>query len=212
MPRRGWVPDRNCLSPRRRRLGILGIGPLTPEFHRPVATGHYGSTRAVPGEQNRCSMADLPPPPPPRGSVPEAGPPPSPKSRRSKGFIIAMVIAGLIVFGWILSALGIGEESRRSDTYPSNTSTYTVRYVVDGGSRQADVTYQNANGDTSQESEVTVPWDYSFTEDPGAFQYISAQRGGATGDITCSIEVNGQTVESNTSSGPYTICTASGTL
>ena len=71
------------------------------------------------------------------------------------------------------------------------------------------MTYQNRNGDTSQESAVSLPWESGFATTPGTFVYIFAQRGDSPGDITCSIEIDGQVAERNTSSGPYTICTAS---
>jgi hypothetical protein len=121
-----------------------------------------------------------------------------------------MVIVGLIVLGGVINAVD-GDDSADTGSAVSD-GTHSVRYVVAGDSRQADVTYQNDNGDTSQESGVSVPWDYSFSEESGAFLYISAQRGGAAGDISCSIEVDGQTVETNTSEGAYTICTASDSL
>ena len=121
-----------------------------------------------------------------------------------------MVIVGLIVVGGIINAVERAGSSGGTST--SVGDTHSIRYVVAGNSRQADVTYENPNGDTSQEAGVVVPWEYSFTEESGAFLYISAQRGAAAGDITCSIEVDGQTVETNTSGGPYSICTASGSL
>jgi len=83
---------------------------------------------------------------------------------------------------------------------------------VDGNSNQADITYENENGDTSQESGASLPWTESFFVEEGTFTYVSAQRGGAPGDITCTIELDGIEVESNTSSGEYSICTASGTV
>jgi Mycobacterium membrane protein len=155
---------------------------------------------------------DLPEPPRPDQKsyppAPQAPAPPGPgsKSKPSTGFIIAMVIVGLIVLGAIVNAFD-GESSEDGDA-PS--SSVVVTYVVSGDSNQADVTYQNRSGDTSQESGVSLPWESGFATTPGAFVYISAQRGGSPGDITCSIEIDGQVAETNTSSGPYTICTASG--
>jgi hypothetical protein len=128
-----------------------------------------------------------------------------------------MVIVGLLLLGGIVGAFN--DEDEPGSTTPDigstdvgGSSSYTVTYVVSGDSRQADVTYQNENGDTSQESAVSVPWQHSFTAAPGEFVYVSAQRGGAPGNITCTIELNGTAVETNTSSGPYTICTASGSV
>jgi len=91
-------------------------------------------------------------------------------------------------------------------------ATYDVRYLVSGASNRADITYENDNANTSQESDTSVPWHYSFGGEPGDFVYVSAQRGENSGDITCAIQVNGEVVESNTSSRPFAICEASGTL
>lgn len=174
---------------------------------------------------------DLPPPPeqlcplcgkPSPGGVAQAHHIPQPARpvdkgwQPTKGVTIGLIVGGLIVAG-ALSTLTSGDDTGSSFDSPGvGSSTHRVRYVVTGDARQADVTYQNVNADTSQESEVSVPWDYSFIGDEGAFVgafvYISAQRGGSEGDITCEIEVDGVTVEANTSSGPYTICTASGSL
>jgi len=131
------------------------------------------------------------------------------KSKPSTGFIVAMVIVGLVVLGAIINAFDGDESSSGCDDAPSS---FVVTYVVSGDSNQADVTYENSNGDTSQEAGVSLPWEFGFATTPGAFVYISAQRGGAPGDITCSIEIDGQVAETNTSSGPYTICTASGSV
>jgi|SRR6266511_4409220 len=90
--------------------------------------------------------------------------------------------------------------------------THHVLYVVSGMASSALVTFQNENGDTSQQSDVGVPWTYSLDAEEGDFLYISAQNEGDVGYITCEILVDGQQVESNTSSGAYTICTASGSL
>jgi hypothetical protein len=57
-----------------------------------------------------------------------------------------------------------------------------------------------------------LPWTETFTVDVESFAYVSGQRGGAPGDITCTIELDGVEVESNTSVGEYSICTASGTV
>jgi hypothetical protein len=52
---------------------------------------------------------------------------------------------------------------------------------VDGDSNQADITYENSSGDTSQETGAALPWTEAFTVEEGSFAYVSAQRGGAPG-------------------------------
>ncbi len=158
-------------------------------------------------------MPEFPAPPPRRMPMP---PPPRVESESKRPLIgvVAAAVAILFVIG--LATQGNEQPSGGtdigSDIGGGASSWHSVTYRVSGDSRQADVTYQNENADTSQQSGVPVPWSYSFHASGSEFVYISAQRGGTDGDITCSIEVDGTTVETNTSSGPYTICTASGSL
>jgi Mycobacterium membrane protein len=87
-----------------------------------------------------------------------------------------------------------------------------VRYEVAGSTTSVDVTYNNSNDDVAQANGVPVPWTYTFTATSGFFLYVSAQKDGSTGAVTCSIYVNNVLREANTSTGPYSICTASGSL
>ena len=53
---------------------------------------------------------------------------------------------------------------------------YEIEYVVTGSCSQGfDITYENADGGTSQLSNVTSGWSYSFEGEPDMFVYISAQ-------------------------------------
>jgi hypothetical protein len=128
--------------------------------------------------------------------------------------IVAALVFGL---GVILNALGIGEQPTTSTDTTSTDSfgsdgSHSIVYRVEGDSNRADITFQNAGGDTSQQADRSVPWSWTFRAEEGAFLYVSAQRGGAPGDIACSIEVDGIVVKTSSSSGPFTICTASGVL
>lgn len=87
-----------------------------------------------------------------------------------------------------------------------------VKYKVTGTAATVDVTYENSSGGVSQESDVEVPWSYSFTGDPGDFVYISAQNQGQTGTVTVTIYRDGDVFKTSTSEGAYVIATASGTL
>lgn len=89
---------------------------------------------------------------------------------------------------------------------------HAVTYEVTGSAGAIDVTYENANGDSSQEGGMAVPWRRTFTMTEGSFVYISAQNQGESGSVTCTVLVDGVEAESNTSSGGYTICSASGSL
>lgn len=91
-------------------------------------------------------------------------------------------------------------------------SSIKVKYKVTGTADTVDVTYENADGGTSQESDVDVPWSYSFTGEPGDFVYISAQNQGQTGTVTVTIYTDGDVFKTSTSEGAYVIATASGSL
>jgi hypothetical protein len=58
---------------------------------------------------------------------------------------------------------------------------HNLIYRVDGDSNQADTTFENSSGDTSQETGAALPWTETFTVEEGSFAYVSAQRGGAPG-------------------------------
>lgn len=88
--------------------------------------------------------------------------------------------------------------------------THRVIYRVQGPS-SADITYENENQDTSQETGAGLPWQYSFRAEDFAFAYVSAQNNGG-GTVICTIEIDGQVAESNESSGEFAICTASGSV
>lgn len=147
-------------------------------------------------------------------------PPPAPK----QGWVGKLVLFGvLFVVGLAVAgaALGGSEPGGLSSPAAFSAKTHTVTYLVDGTTTLADITYENAFGDTSQQSDIKVP----LTREgdggkglvlnnvrDGAFLYISAQNGKGYGSITCSIEVDGVVVKTNTSRGAYTIATCSGRL
>lgn len=86
------------------------------------------------------------------------------------------------------------------------------RYTVTGTAKTASLTYENADGGTSQESDVVLPWEYSFSLDKSTynFLYISAQNGTREGTVIVTIYKDGDVYKTSTSSGAFTIATASG--
>jgi hypothetical protein len=159
-------------------------------------------------------MTDLPPPPP-KGAIPPQTPP-RPRSPRIWPWIAGIVgvigVIGVIVLIVIGAQRTNNQESPTPDRGTETSSSVVVTYVVSGNSGQADVTYQNRDGNTSQESGVSLPWQYGYATTSGAYFHISAQRGRAAGDITCSIEIDGHILQTSSSTGPNAICTASGTV
>lgn len=123
-----------------------------------------------------------------------------------------IVLGGLIALGAISQAIDHDDSSGSSIGVGDSPTTHTLVYRVDGDSNQADITYENSSGDTGQDIGVALPWTENFTVEEGSFVYLSAQRGGAPGDITCTIELDSVEVESSTSTGEFSICTASGTV
>lgn len=92
------------------------------------------------------------------------------------------------------------------------SSSVSVRYKVSGTAESVDITYENADGGTSQLSDEELPWSITFDGNIGDFVYISAQNQGETGTVTVTIYKNGDVYKQSTSEGAYVIATASGTL
>jgi hypothetical protein len=89
---------------------------------------------------------------------------------------------------------------------------YSMEYSVTGTASSVDITYVNEDGGTSQISDATVPWSYSFTGIEDNFVYISAQNNGKTGTVTVTIYKSGKKFKSGTSTGAYVIASASGSI
>lgn len=97
-----------------------------------------------------------------------------------------------------------------SPTEPKGSVTYRVTGT---NVTRVDVTYENSSGGTSQESNQSLPWSYSWnTAKAGDFLYISAQISQGTGSITVTITKDGTTFKTSTSSGFASIATASGSF
>lgn len=101
-----------------------------------------------------------------------------------------------------------------SDVLNPEETKYSVKYAVTGTAKKVSITIENENGGTSQFSDVSVPWSYTFPvkKKPGTFVYVSAQNEGSSGSVTVKIYRDGKVFKSSTSSGAYVIATASGTL
>ena len=87
------------------------------------------------------------------------------------------------------------------------TTTRAVRYLVTGKTDLAAVTFRIPPGDDT-DTHLTIPWEYSFSALPGVFVDLTAVRS-SPGDVTCSIEVDGDTIETGTSNGPHAMCSVS---
>ncbi len=72
-----------------------------------------------------------------------------------------------------------------------------------------DITYSNANGDTTQQSNQGNGWYYSFVPRSGQHLYLSAQNQCSSGYVTVKFVKDGVTLRENTSTGGYVIATVS---
>jgi hypothetical protein len=89
---------------------------------------------------------------------------------------------------------------------PGGHICYTI---TSSGSSSVDVTYTNKSGGTSQAIGAALPWfldlGSNYTAD---FLYVSGQQSGS-GTLTCTIWDGGSVYAKGTSTGQYSICTAS---
>jgi hypothetical protein len=122
------------------------------------------------------------------------------KKKWALGCGILVLIAAAIGIGVCLS---VGNEL---------TKEFQVRYEVTGTAETVDITYQNADGGTSQLSDVTLPWSLGFTGQALDFVYVSAQNQGDTGTVTATIYRDNEQLATSTSSGAYVIASADGSL
>lgn len=139
------------------------------------------------------------------------------------GLLVFLVILGAVV--GTTSSSEKPNRSANSNTTPassdssnaapaSNDNIHHIRYEVTGSASGASVTYTNADGGTSQENNVGVPWSRSFDVDDGDYTFlsISAQNEGEYGTITVTIYVDNTPFKTSSSAGEYAIADASGSL
>lgn len=122
----------------------------------------------------------------------------------------------LILWSALMTAgCGGGSDAEAGSSASSNgaggagTGSHTVAYLVTGSATSAMLTYANAQGGTEQAT-VALPWSAAYNMSQGDFLYISAQNQDSAGDVTTTIQVDGSTFKTSTSSGAYVIATASG--
>jgi hypothetical protein len=75
----------------------------------------------------------------------------------------------------------------------------------------ANLTYMNADGNITQQSNMSNDWYYYFVPNPSQYLSVSAQNQCDYGSITVKIVHQGIAIEENTSTGAYVIASVSGT-
>lgn len=108
---------------------------------------------------------------------------------------------------------GSSGSSSPSVTYSRPHSvTYYVTNSSYGSGGRASLTYENGQGGTQQEGDVSIPWQKTFDMQSGSFLYISAQNKNYSGNITVRIAVDDNEFKRSDSEGEHAIATASGRL
>jgi len=135
--------------------------------------------------------------------------------------IIAGIIVVLIIVIAAISAAGGGNNDSTSDSsQPGNSESKdadeqqngsTVKFEVEtADGSNVSVTYTSAGDGASQaqDNATASPWSKEIQVDKHGMLNVNvlAQQEGS-GDVTCRILVDGEEVNSNTSSGPYSIAT-----
>lgn len=117
---------------------------------------------------------------------------------------VSLVVAlGMVLYGCGGSGSDDGGGDPLSDL---------VTYRVSGTVERVDVTYATADG-TEQRADEDVPWSTFTSGESGQFVYVSAQNQDDTNaTVRVEIEWLDRIVASASSTGPFTIATADGTL
>ncbi|GIH91900.1 hypothetical protein ACFFMN_34165 [Planobispora siamensis] len=97
-----------------------------------------------------------------------------------------------------------------SSAPPVDDGVRTVVYRVTGSAPTASLTVQSATG-TEQDTAATLPIELAYEVPAGGFVAVSAQNNDSSGDVTCSISVDGTVISENSGVGGYAIASCSGT-
>jgi hypothetical protein len=140
------------------------------------------------------------------------------KDRDDRFVLVIVGLVGAIVTSSVMSS-DEGKSTGISPTLPTSggPAIHTVVYRVTGNATTVDLTYQNLDRPIfdattyAQAAGQHVPWSTTFYATEGAVLYVSAQRKGpvGTGNLFCSIEVDGVEVVTVGVGVAYPGCAAS---
>lgn len=151
------------------------------------------------------------PTPPPRQSPFTPISIPAPAKKRASPLAFVLLTLVFLGAGWIFFS-GATTPSRTTSG-PGRSAPVSARrqieYRVTGTASRVSLTYQNGSGGTEQK-DVALPFNTSFTTASGSFLYLSAQNNGDRGTVICTISVDGAVFKTSTSDGAYKIAGCSG--
>lgn len=122
--------------------------------------------------------------------------------------VLGIAVTAIVVLSFIFSKV---ESNVKSDYLTHKKKT--VEYKITGRYGWASLTYTNSQGGTSQIAEVKLPYTVELGKmNSDDYVYISAQNTIDRGDINVQILIDGSVYKESSSSGGYTIATASGKI
>ncbi|HEY9805675.1 MAG TPA: hypothetical protein V6D04_03855 [Candidatus Obscuribacterales bacterium] len=135
-------------------------------------------------------------------------------NNRTTDFKSETSVIGLFDITSTQTPLRFGTTETGANQYRLYTYGADLEYRITGAgaATTADLTFQNAQGGTSQQSNVRLPAAIPIRVFSGGFVYISAQNRASSGGVTVEIYRRGQQFGSNSAYGGYCIATASGTF
>jgi hypothetical protein len=92
----------------------------------------------------------------------------------------------------------------------ANTDFLTIRYEVTGSAPSVSVSYTNADGGTSMDTNRPLPWQHAFRWNGTSHIYpsVTAANGGNSGAVTVRIYAYGKVAKVSTSTGPFCVASA----
>jgi hypothetical protein len=138
------------------------------------------------------------------------------KRRRSQPLQvwIWLIIFGAVAWGVLRTCTGMVANIQSPQAPMPNSHRVTYRVLPTKGydGLVADLTYENATGDTEQLGNVGLPWSKNMDVASETFLYISAQNQWEFGGVSCEIWVDGIKIKEANSKGAYVIASCSGSL
>jgi len=117
-----------------------------------------------------------------------------------------------LILGQLYYERGYYDKAKENLAKVQKVDDTEVKYEVTGSNNKVDITYANKDEGTSQANNVSMPWSYSFKGKQGQFLYISAQNQGESGSVTVTIYRGDKKFKRATSTGPFCIASANGSL